>query len=263
MLTLENRAHKKPSGWSGCSVSVALTTIMSLGGGVAATAQETKAPFVQTRTAIPVIEVVDQSGAVIAGSEIRLVNESTHEEFTGKTNDAGQFPITGIHSGKFTLTIRQTGFATLRIENFEPGDHKKFRLTLAVAMRGEVVSLRSIETQPSELPKSVSPLGEHVTDATGAVISGAHVTLTNTRTGEISSGLTDSAGILRLPVSVTDQYKLVVVSRGFRTLTREHVALPAAISLAVELSNMNMGVVVLEDRHTPIHRFFENLWHKL
>jgi hypothetical protein len=64
-----------------------------------------------------------------------------------------------------------------------------------------------------------------VKDSTGAVISGAEVTVTNLETGLLKTGLTDAAGnfeLLNLPIG---SYSVSVSMTGFKTLRVESAEL--------------------------------------
>ncbi len=57
-----------------------------------------------------------------------------------------------------------------------------------------------------------------VTDLTGAVIAGAHVTATNTSTGVPSSAVTSSAGTFSIVGLIPGDYSVVVEATGFKTV---------------------------------------------
>ena len=56
--------------------------------------------------------VVDQSGAAVAGAEVKLTRESPSPDRIISTAEDGQFSLAGIEPGSFQLTITSTGFAT-------------------------------------------------------------------------------------------------------------------------------------------------------
>ena len=61
--------------------------------------------------------VTDQTGAVLSGASIRAVNEGTGlvRELTAGAN--GDFAVQDLPLGKYTVTVSQTGFQTVRIAN--------------------------------------------------------------------------------------------------------------------------------------------------
>jgi len=56
--------------------------------------------------------VVDQTGAAVAGAEIKLTREPPSPDRTVSTAEDGQFSLVGIEPGPFQLTVSSTGFAT-------------------------------------------------------------------------------------------------------------------------------------------------------
>jgi hypothetical protein len=56
--------------------------------------------------------VVDQTGASVAGAEVKLTREPSSQNQTVSTAEDGQFSLAGIDPGPFQLTITFTGFAT-------------------------------------------------------------------------------------------------------------------------------------------------------
>jgi Carboxypeptidase regulatory-like domain len=56
--------------------------------------------------------VVDQTGAAVAGAEVKLAREASSQNQTVSTAEDGQFSLLNIDPGPFQLTITSTGFAT-------------------------------------------------------------------------------------------------------------------------------------------------------
>jgi Carboxypeptidase regulatory-like domain len=56
--------------------------------------------------------VVDQTGASVAGAEVKLTREPPSQNRAVSTAEDGQFSLTGIDPGPFQLTISSPGFAT-------------------------------------------------------------------------------------------------------------------------------------------------------
>ena len=57
-----------------------------------------------------------------------------------------------------------------------------------------------------------------ITDLTGAVVAGAHVTATNTSTGVPASAVTSSAGTFSIIGLIPGEYAIVVEATGFKTV---------------------------------------------
>jgi hypothetical protein len=57
--------------------------------------------------------VIDPSGAVIPGAEIRVVNDATAVQYIGKTNGEGIYVVTNLPPGMYHLQVSKIGFKTL------------------------------------------------------------------------------------------------------------------------------------------------------
>jgi outer membrane receptor protein involved in Fe transport len=76
-----------------------------------------------------------------------------------------------------------------------------------------------------------------VTDASGASIVGAQISLTNTLTGVVTQATTDSGGIYDLNSLVPGTYTITVIKQGFKTFVQPGVLLRAeAISVNASLA---------------------------
>lgn len=70
----------------------------------------------------------------------------------------------------------------------------------------------------------VGELTGQVTDATGAVVSGVDVKLSNTATGEVRTSVTASAGTYRFPaLPIVGTYTLEVAAKGFKSVKVEKI----------------------------------------
>jgi Carboxypeptidase regulatory-like domain len=101
-----------------------------------------------------------------------------------------------------------------------------------------------------------------VTDASGAVVSGAKVTLTNEGTGTVLSTLTGADGIYDFSPVRIGTYKLDASANGFKTVVQNHIAVdvsarvpvnfklqPGAISETVEVTS---SVPVLQSQDASV-----------
>jgi hypothetical protein len=84
-----------------------------------------------------------------------------------------------------------------------------------------------------------------VTDATGAVISGASVTLTNDATRVQRKGVTDDSGLYTFPNVPVGTYSTEVGAKGFQTYSRTGIVLEVGSSIAV---NVGMTVGTTDQR---------------
>src|SRR5947208_11377431 len=87
-----------------------------------------------------------------------------------------------------------------------------------------------------------------ITDAQGAVVPGAQVTVTNTATGLSRSSTTDGSGGFVFPLLPVGSYNLSVEQTGFRKYERRNILLQAnenvSVSAALDVGNVQETVTV-------------------
>ena len=90
-----------------------------------------------------------------------------------------------------------------------------------------------------------------ISDPTGAVISGAVVTVTNTGTGLVSTQTTSAAGTYSIVALPPGEYTVNVRASGFSTVRQQHVLLNAldqiGLNLSLQVGTASQDVVVLEE----------------
>ena len=86
---------------------------------------------------------------------------------------------------------------------------------------------------------STSILGT-VTDASGASISGAHVTATNVKTSVASTTVTTETGDYAFPILDIGEYQVMVQQTGFKAETRKGVTLQINEKVRVDF-NLQVG----------------------
>src|SRR3984893_15171598 len=75
-----------------------------------------------------------------------------------------------------------------------------------------------------------------VTDPSGAVISGAMVSITDAQRGLARTLTTDQAGEYNAPTLIPSTYTVRVEANGFQTLNRENVVLEVGREIRVDLT---------------------------
>jgi len=85
-----------------------------------------------------------------------------------------------------------------------------------------------------------------VTDPSGAVVSGATVTLSSVDTGSTQTAKTGSTGGFRFPLVKPGQYKLSVTATGFRTTTQTVSAAVSAVTTANLQLQLGQGTETVE-----------------
>lgn len=81
-----------------------------------------------------------------------------------------------------------------------------------------------------------------VTDASGAVVPGASVTVRETRTGSVNRTTSDSAGQYVVPFLLPGEYAITVTAKGFQTLEHTAVNLQSQAHLILNLK-LQVGAV--------------------
>lgn len=111
-------------------------------------AQSTKAPDKQNQVeeaAKPALAatVKDPTGAVIPGAAVTLVNEKTAEKTSLKTDDHGQFRVSTLPEGAYTITVDFLGFKKFTQKNVAVRASRAttLEITLMVGFVGEVVTI--------------------------------------------------------------------------------------------------------------------------
>ena len=125
--------------------------------------------------------VTDNSGAVIAGAHVTVVNTGTGATRTADTNATGDFIIPALDPGSYTVTVNAAGFEkAVNTVTLTVGDKKSLKFPLAVGTASQSV----------------------VVTSTGELI--------NTTSAEIST-VVDQAEVKELPLNGRDPSSLVLL----------------------------------------------------
>ncbi len=88
----------------------------------------------------------------------------------------------------------------------------------------------------------------NVKDSNGAVVAGASVVITHKETGQTRDGVTDATGSYDFQTVAAGTYMVKVVKSGFKTLTRENIAVTlnnvTRADLAIEVGQVSETVVI-------------------
>ena len=91
--------------------------------------------------------VVDQSGAPVAGAKVTATNEGTKVAYPGTTNSAGFYSITFITPGTYDITVNQQGFNSItktgRIVTIDEAQRTDFSLQVGSTSTSLTVSAAS------------------------------------------------------------------------------------------------------------------------
>lgn len=84
--------------------------------------------------------LLDPTGAVVAGAKITITNDATKETLTSFSNDTGRFEFTSLASGTYSLTIEGLGFQTLNLTNVSVEIDKIVNLESIIEIFAQVTS---------------------------------------------------------------------------------------------------------------------------
>lgn len=129
--------------------------------------------------------VTDKSGAVIAGTTVKVTNQETGRTLEAATSDKGFYRVTGLSPGKYTVTVEQPGFE---------------KLTHAVIVNAEEPAGVDLVLDPARLTQQISVVGEVASQL-------------QTEDASISNAITTQE-IRRLPQVGRDPYELIRLNPG-------------------------------------------------
>jgi hypothetical protein len=116
----------------------------------------------------------------------------------------------------------------------------KVSAVFAVAM--SVLAILALLASPAKAQSTYGSIVGAVTDASGAVIPGASVTLTNIGTNEKRTFETDAAGNYRFVNLLPANYKLEVEKSGFKHLERDSVVVQVGSTVRIDAA-LEVGAV--------------------
>lgn len=105
--------------------------------------------------------VSDPTGAVVAGAQVEVRNESTGQSFLTQTDRSGTYRAPQLTPGLYTITVRTQGFATLVRPAIEVRVADRLRVDLPLQVGRSYSTGRNCvgmnwPSGPKRLPKSLS-----------------------------------------------------------------------------------------------------------
>src|SRR5258708_36406027 len=87
--------------------------------------------------------VLDPSGAVVPGTQVRVINDATNIEYSTVTNDAGIYSIPSVSPGKYHIQVSRNGFKNMVKPNvlLHVQDALTINFTLEIGAASESVTV--------------------------------------------------------------------------------------------------------------------------
>ena len=120
--------------------------------------------FAQTQITTGTIQgtVLDANGAAVPGANVAVKNVDTNFERTTTSDDDGRFIALQLPSGRYTVTVSKTGFATLVVEKADltVGQALNLPLSMKVSSVQETVTITASPTVDTVKTESSTTLNE-------------------------------------------------------------------------------------------------------
>ena len=107
--------------------------------------------------------LVDPAGAVIVGSRVQITNDLTKQVREFITDSNGNFTVTNLSPGTYTLRVAQAGFKAYKQESIKVGAVEKVALPEIVLQVGDVSTSVDVQASPVRVSTDSSDRGVAVT----------------------------------------------------------------------------------------------------
>ena len=112
----------------------------------------------QAHRAIISGSVVDPSGAIVPGAEVRVIHQSTNIAHETITNDSGYYEAPGLLPGQYRIEAALTGFKTAVVEDIPVASAERVRVDLSLDV-GEVSDTVTVTSDPTLLQSANAEVG--------------------------------------------------------------------------------------------------------
>ncbi|MCI0537562.1 MAG: carboxypeptidase-like regulatory domain-containing protein [Verrucomicrobiales bacterium] len=100
----------------------------------------------QTSTTGVVLGTVsDQSGAVVVGAEVKLLDKATNQVRTQTSNEAGGYVFSAVAPGVYSLTVSTVGFRTAEVPELRVEVNKSYTMDFKLEV-GDITSVITVES---------------------------------------------------------------------------------------------------------------------
>jgi len=106
--------------------------------------------------------VTDQTGAIVAGAEVKATNEETSVVYTTTTSTAGEFSFQDLPLDNYTIAVSQSGFSPVRVTGVRVTAGTVYNLPVKLAVAATATSVEvsaaavAVETTNTTLISAVS-----------------------------------------------------------------------------------------------------------
>jgi uncharacterized surface anchored protein len=153
-----------------------LSSLLVLSALLLAFASSSTPAFTQSTFGSIVGTVSDQSGALVKGGTITLVNEGTSVLRSAVTDESGSYSFNNLDAGKYALTVQVQGFEKIQFTNIDllARETRRVDASLKVGALSETVNVEGtstgvITTDASNL--TITRTGDELIDLPVAIYS--------------------------------------------------------------------------------------------
>jgi hypothetical protein len=198
-------------------------------------------PQTATETAAIHGKVTDRTGAVVHDAKAVLAS-ATGARLAIPVNGKGEYSVTGLLPGTYTLTVSAARFSDRAFANFTltPGKTLTLDATLepasakpAVEAGGEEQVEQGAAPRAHKIAEGKGAINGTATDQTLAVVAGAKAVLTN-EAGERFETQANEKGVYSFTGLAPGTYTLTVVAPNFAPSVFEHINLTAGLELTLD-----------------------------
>ena len=101
--------------------------------------------------------VSDESGAVVKGATVSLIDAATNTTRTSRTNDEGQYVFTSIAPGTFKVTVSMAGFKQAQTSGFKIDVQRDMDSTFISALDRSLKLWRWLQDLARNFRRSTQP----------------------------------------------------------------------------------------------------------
>ena len=102
--------------------------------------------------------VVDASGAIVPGAEVKVIHQATNIAHNTITNDSGYYDAPGLLPGEYRIEAALAGFKTTVVEDIPVASSERVRVDLSLDI-GEVADSVTVTSDPTLLQSADADLG--------------------------------------------------------------------------------------------------------